>query len=572
MDKNVVMDGGEAILQACRDMDMDYIVSSPGSDWGSVWEALGRQKLAGVKGPKYLSCGHETLAVNIATGYTLMTGRMQCVLLHAGVGLMQGSVGIYGARLNELPMVIMSGESSSYGDAEGFDPGAQWYTNHNVMGGMPRVIDSVVKWAQEAPSSANIYEMVQRAGEIANSTPQGPTYLDVPIEIMMDRWVQPAKMRKTPPPAKVRPADEDVQNVLAMILAAKNPILTAGYSGRTVEGYNALVELCETLAIPCVEPAAGDATNFPKDHPLYQGTESGPLLKEADLLLVVRSRNPWYPPNMGPIHAKVVLIDESPFKLPMAYQNLQADAFLGGDTTASMKLLTAAAKAAKPDAAMLAARRARWSTAHDKLVQRLRTAEAEAKAKPGIHPIALCATLAECLPDNTIYLDETTVHGALNKRHVGHKGPQSFVSLRSGLGQGMGLSLGIKLARPDQPVVTMIGDGAFLYNPAVQCLGFARDEKLPIMVVIYNNNGYRAMRENQSSYYPEGAGVKHKLFYGEPITAFAFEELPKLFGGVGFKVDTLDALRTALRDGANAMKEGKCVVINVMLADMVGRG
>ena len=136
--------------------------------------------------------------MNIATGHTLMTGRMQAVLLHAGVGLMQGSVGIHGARLNELPMVIMPGESSSHGDQEGFDPGAQWYTNHNVMGGMPRIIDSMVKWSQQAPSSANIYEMVQRSGEIALSTPPGPTYLDVPIEIMMGRWVQPAQMRKLP--------------------------------------------------------------------------------------------------------------------------------------------------------------------------------------------------------------------------------------------------------------------------------------------------------------------------------------------------------------------------------------
>ncbi len=572
MDKSVTMDGGEAILQACRDMDMDYIISSPGSDWGSVWEALGRQKLNDVKGPAYLSCGHETLAVNIATGYTLMTGRMQGVLLHAGVGLMQGAVGIHGARLNELPMVIMSGESSSYGDQEDFDPGAQWYTNHNVMGGMPRIIDSMVKWSQQAPSSANIYEMVQRSGEIALSTPQGPTYLDVPIEIMMGRWVAPAKMRKMPAPAKVRPTDEDVQKVLAMILAAKNPIITAGNSGRTLEGYNALVDLCETLALPIVESAAGDATNFPKDHPLYQGNESSALLKEADLLLVVRSRNPWYPPNMGPIHAKVVLIDESPFKLHMAYQNLQADAFLGGDAAASMRLLADAARAAKLDEKILTERRTRWSGAHDKLMQRFRSAEADARAKPGIHPVALCATLAECLPADTIYLDETTVHGGLNKRHVGHKGAQSFISLRSGLGQGLGLALGVKLARPKQPVVTLIGDGAFLYNPAVQCLGFARDEKLPIMAVIYNNNGYRAMRENQSSYYPEGAGVKHKLFLGEPINAYAFEDLPKLFGGVGFKVDTLDALKVALRDGAAAMKDGKSVVINVILSEMAGRG
>ena len=156
-----VMDGGEAILQACRDLGADYIISSPGSDWGAVWEALVRQESAGHPGPRYLSCGHETLAVNIAMGYTVMTGRMQVVLLHAGVGLLQGAVAIHGARVNDLPLLVMSGESSTYGDDPGFDPGPQWYANHNAMGGLPRAIDAVVKWAQQAGSSANVYEMVQ---------------------------------------------------------------------------------------------------------------------------------------------------------------------------------------------------------------------------------------------------------------------------------------------------------------------------------------------------------------------------------------------------------------------------
>ena len=141
-----VMDGGEAILQALRDLGVDYIFSSPGSDWGSVWEALARQKVGNIPGPAYLSCGHETLAVDLAAGYTSMTGRMQAVLLHAGVGLMQGAMGIHGCKLSEIPLVIMSGESTTFGDLEGFSPGAQWYTNHNAMGGLHfghlcRVID-----------------------------------------------------------------------------------------------------------------------------------------------------------------------------------------------------------------------------------------------------------------------------------------------------------------------------------------------------------------------------------------------------------------------------------------------
>ena len=89
-------DGGEAILEAFRSLDIDYVISSPGSEWPSVWEALARQQIAGTAGPKYLNCGHETLAVAMAAGYTQYTGRMQAVLLHAGLGVLQGAMPIAG--------------------------------------------------------------------------------------------------------------------------------------------------------------------------------------------------------------------------------------------------------------------------------------------------------------------------------------------------------------------------------------------------------------------------------------------------------------------------------------------
>src|SRR3954463_7071711 len=77
------LDGGEAILEAFRKLKVDYIMSSPGSEWSPVWEALARQEIEKKPGPTFIESWHETLAVNMATGYTLMTGKMQAVLVHA---------------------------------------------------------------------------------------------------------------------------------------------------------------------------------------------------------------------------------------------------------------------------------------------------------------------------------------------------------------------------------------------------------------------------------------------------------------------------------------------------------
>src|SRR2546423_10051820 len=109
------LDGGEAILEAFRKLKIDYIMSSPGSEWSPVWEALARQKLEKRAGPTFIESWHETLAVNMAAGYTLITGRPQAVLLHAGAGMLQGSMGIPGALQDEGPVVGMSGESQTPG-------------------------------------------------------------------------------------------------------------------------------------------------------------------------------------------------------------------------------------------------------------------------------------------------------------------------------------------------------------------------------------------------------------------------------------------------------------------------
>ena len=167
------MDGGEAILEAFRKLKIDYIMSSPGSEWSPVWEAWCGKRSATGTGPAYIDCWHETLAVNMATGYTLITGRPQAVLVHAGVGLLQGSMGVHGAKQSEVPMIVMSGESQTLGEDPDVDIEQQWYGGLSV-GGIERYVENITKWRGQVTSPYTLYEQVIRAGEMAQRTPHGP--------------------------------------------------------------------------------------------------------------------------------------------------------------------------------------------------------------------------------------------------------------------------------------------------------------------------------------------------------------------------------------------------------------
>ncbi|MPY71143.1 MAG: thiamine pyrophosphate-binding protein [Alphaproteobacteria bacterium] len=560
-----VNDGGEAILQALRNLDIDYVMSSPGSEWGPVWEALARQQVDGRDGPTYLSCWHETLAVDLAIGYTAVTGRMQAVLLHAGAGLLQGSMGIHAAALTGTPMVIMSGEALSYGEDREFDPGRQWFTSLSVVGGPHRLVEPLVKFANQASSPSTLYEQVVRAGELAQRSPSGPTYLSVPIENMMHEWTPPAKMRKAPPAPKTRASDADIEAVAALVAAAKNPVISTESAGGSADGYAALLSLAEALSIPVVEGMVAGVCNFPKDHPLHLGFGPQPALKEADLVLVVKNRVPWYPPSDCPAVAKVVVIDDDPIKDQMVYQSLQADLYLEGDVPTTLRLLEAAVAGAGLDKSAAAERRARAAAAHDALWKANRAAEAASAGKGPIDPAWLCAELSRVLPDDTVYVDETTTHRRFVQSHLQHKGPLSYFSVPSGLGQGLGFGLGVKLANPDRPVVTVIGDGAFLYNPVVQSLGFAKQAKLPTLIVVFNNQGYNAMRNNQLSYYPEGTGKQHNLFLGHTIDAPEYSDLVAPFGGWGRRVEDPADLESAINEGMAAVAEGRTAILNVVI-------
>lgn len=560
------LDGGEAILEAFRNLGVDHIIASPGSEWPSMWEALARQKTNELDGPRYIDTWHETLAVTMAMGYTRVTGRLQAVLLHAGVGLLQGALGIQGAYQGEVPMLVCSGESITNGDDPDFDPGSQWYRGLNVVGGANRWVEPFVKWSSHVNSHLNLYETVSRAGEMAQRVPRGPTYLDIPIEVMLPEWTPPHRIGKIPTAPKVQPHSAAVKQVADLLAGSANPVIITETSGRDVQAFQQLVRLAELFSIPVVESGPTYA-NFPKDHPLYLGTDVNSFRDSSDLFLIVGSKAPWYPPSAGPATGTVVVIDDNPIKEHMLYQNLHANVYLEGDVASSLKLLSDALEAGRvTNAGTLKERRSRWEDEHDKLMESNRSAVKSAQASRPIEPVWLCAALTDVMPKNTTYVNETIVHGSAILRHIGWSQPQSYFRANGGLGVGLGTALGVKLAKPDQPVVALMGDGSFLYNPVIQSFGVATAENLPILIVVFNNGKYAAMQSSHLQFYPQGIAAATGIHYGVDIPGPNYAQLVEPFGGHGERVEDPEQLKPALERALAALKAGKLALVDVVLA------
>lgn len=557
-------DGGEAILEAFRHLGLDYIIASPGSEWSPVWEALARQKVNQKPGPSYIDCWHETLAVDMAMGYTQATGRMQAVLLHAGAGLLQGSAGMHSALLAEVPMVILSGESTSFGEDPQLAIEPQWYRSLSIVGGPHRLVEPVTKWAQHVPSPHTIYEHVVRAGEFAQRTPMGPVYLNIPLETMLQEWTPREAPRTIPPAPKTRPHDADVERITKLLIEARNPVILTETAGRDPAAFAALVELAELFGIP-VGGRGGMFANFPKTHPLHLGQAIDAFVKDADLVLLVACRAPWYPPSRKPTSGTIVAIDENPLKGTMVYQSLQADHYLEGEVSASLQLLLTTAKAAGVAAVTHAERRARYQGEHQRIAAAERAAEGRAKAGERIAPLALAGALREAMPADAVYVEETITHAGMLQQHLPWDRPRSFFRAGGGLGQGLGMALGVKLGIPQRPVAALLGDGSFLYNPVTQALGASRDVGLPILVVVLNNRQYRAMQVGHRHHYPDGVAQGADMWHGVHIDGPDYAELGKPFGFPGYRAERPGELKGAIDSAMRSVNDGKTAILHVVL-------
>lgn len=557
-------DGGDALVTAFNAVGADYIFCSSGSEWAPVWESLARRHRDGLPCPQYLDLTHETVAVGMATGYGLIERRPQGVLLHAAPGLLQGSMAVHGALLAGVPMVVSSSESTTYGDGPGQDPGGQWYRNLSIVGGPHQIAQPFTKWSNEAASVHTLPTMVTRAAELAWRAPAGPVYLNVPLEILLEEW-DGREAKPIVKPGLTHSSPEEVDPVAQLIREASNPVIVTETAGREAGGFEALVAFAEAWNIPVVEPDSAVCGNFPRTHPLHAGSDIGPWMDEADLILLVNCRAPFYPPSRRPSKATIVVIDEVPQRPHVVYQVLFADRYLEGNVANTLRQL---AKRAKDlDEAAVAVRRAAQEQRHADEQAAIAAAEAKAAQAEGVDPVLVAATLRKLLDgQDAIVVDETITHSRVVKRHVQTADPDSYFYVQGGLGQGIAVALGVKLAARERPVVLTIGDGAFTYNPVIQSYDASNAYELPLLIVVFNNRVYKSMNLNHRRFYPEGAAADTGEWLGTDL-----HRLPRLaafaepFGMHTETVDAPEALAPALERALKAVAEGTTAVVDVLV-------
>jgi acetolactate synthase-1/2/3 large subunit len=554
--------GGDAVISAFNAVGADFIFSSPGSEWAPVWESLARRHRDGLPCPRYLDLTHETVAVGMATGYGLVTRRAQGVLLHAGPGLLQGANAIHGALLAGVAMVVASSESTTYGDGPGPDPGGQWYRNLSVVGGPHTMAAPFVKWANQAASVHTLVPMITRTAELASRAPAGPAYLNIPLEVLLEPW-EPYPIKPVAPAGTSVSSRSEIQAVLDLLAAAENPVIVTETTGREPGGMAALVELAEALHIPVVEPSSAVCANFPRTHELHAGGDLGPFVDTADVIVLLNCRAPFYPPSRRPAGATIVVIDEVPQRPHIVYQVLQADHYLEGGVAATLRSMAELARTqGLGSSAVAAARHSAQQARRTAAVAALAAAEGKAS---GLDPVRVAVALREVLAGTgAIVVDETITHSRVVQGHLGFSEPDSYFYVQGGLGQGIAVALGVKLAAPDQPVVLTIGDGAFLYNPVLPSLAAARANGLPLLIVIFNNHEYRSMKMNHLRFYPDGAAVGTGEFLGVDLSdqpdlaAFAAP-----FGMHGEAVEQPGELAPALDRALKSVRSGTTAVVNV---------
>jgi acetolactate synthase-1/2/3 large subunit len=213
-----------------------------------------------------------------------------------------------------------------------------------------------------------------------------------------------------------------------------------------------------------------------------------------------------------------------------------------------------------------AAQLAQWGERHDRERATRRQAARAAGGGPALETRWIAHELSEVLPDDAILVDETITHRLDVVRLHERAGAGSFFEASyGGLGVGLGLALGVKHAQPDRPS-SATGGSAF-HATRSSVAGAAQEHRLPVLVVLFDNAGYRSQKGDVETYFPRGAAVQTGRFAGTSIAPRPdYVMLARAFGGTGERVERPGDVRLALQRGLEAAASGQLALVHMVLA------
>jgi acetolactate synthase I/II/III large subunit len=562
-------------LQGLVDLGVDYIFANLGTDHVSLIEEMARWDKAGRKHPEMILCPHEVVAVHMAGGYALATGRSQAVFVHVDAGTANACMAIQNLFRYRLPVMLFAGRAPY--TLHGELPASRDTYVHFVQDpfDIASIVRPYVKWEYSLPSGVVVKEALARASAFAQSDPPGPVYMMLPRETLAEQW-DDADMPAYPPArygsvqaGGIEPARVDA--IAETLMAAENPIALTAYLGRKPRAVAVLERLARTCGIRVAEFNSIDL-NIAQDSPCFAGFDPLPLMETADLGLLLDSDVPYIPQYAKRAGAiKWIQIDTDPLKSDFPMWGFPTDMRVQGDCTTVLEQVLAAVEARADDAyrQRVAARVARWSSAREQIAKRRAAASANRGVSGALGPAFVFATLNAKLSQNDIVINEAIRNAPVLQEHITRTQPQTYVGLAGGgLGFSGGMALGLKLAQNDRRIVQVIGDGGFHFSSPDSVYAVAQQYRIPIFTVVLDNGGWQAVKSAVQRVYPKGIAAEtdqfqSRLTSGRQGEARDFSAVARAFGAHGECVAEPDDLAAAIDRCLAALDDGKAAVLHV---------
>jgi benzoylformate decarboxylase len=517
-----------------------YIFGNPGTTEQGFMDALQDYPQL-----EYILSLHEGVATGVADGYARATGRPAFLQLHITPGLGNAMGMLYNSYRAGTPLVVYAGQHPHRGASQ--DP--------ILTGDIVRLAQPLTKWAAEAGDAAEVPVLLRRAFKVALEPPRGPVFLSVPTNVM-DEEAEAEIAAANHVDTGVRPGAEAAERIARMLIEARSPMILAGDGVAISRGQAELVQLAE-LTGSRVHSSFAAELPFPSAHPLYQGllnVVSASMLKgqlaETDLVIAIGTPvlTLLFPLDEPPFAngTRIVHIDLNAYEIG---KNWRVDLGVLADPRLAMIDVIEAVKRLQTDEQRKTAqeRVEKVSQAGDAMMQAL---EMAAKARWDASPMTagrMMSEIGEAMAPGTVLFDESITAGGYLMRYL--RFPDSgrhFRASGGGLGPGMPNPIGIKLARPEAPVLSIVGDGSALYT--IQALWTAAHHRVPVTWVIANNRSYRILKLNMLEYLGEGAAGRQFVAMDLTEPALDFARIAASFGVKGVRIEHPDEIGDALRE------------------------
>ncbi|HZQ61152.1 MAG TPA: thiamine pyrophosphate-dependent enzyme [Casimicrobiaceae bacterium] len=552
--------GGACMAEQLIASGVKYVFGNSASEDAQFYEALvDRPQL------NYILTPHEGPGAAMAAGYVKASGQPAFVMQAGVVGMVNAMGQMYNASKEQTPLVFYSYRTDQTRRAgrDGFEEVAN----------QEQLVQPITKYSWLARRPDMIPETLRRGFKAAWTPPYGPAYVSwhsdynderVRSEIIAQNQFD-VRMRVRPDPA-------EVERAARLLVSAKMPLMIVGDEVYRAKASAKAAKLAELLGMP-VTQARQLYTNFSESHPLWVGSLPAGTLnslswpRNADVVINVgnklqhNSANPIVGRSAKFIDLRIDAISMG--NVMLTEVPLVADVGYGLDD-----LIAAVESILTP------ASREQFKTRADEVrrfSERAKLLRAQVVDSPDwdrapMIPDRVTHEVAQFVDRNAIIVHEAGSVGLHSFNFDPNGGNELFFYYGSHLGSGIGTAAGVKLARPDQQVVCLVGDGSFIFGPTA-LWNMARLE-LPVITIVYNNHAYSGPHSRVINNVPGGRMVQTGQFYhdylGNPDMNMA--AIANGFGVQGEVVGNAGELRAALARARRATTEGKPYLIDAQVA------